>query len=592
MSDIEKSRLDGPTPEPERLFPDSPTLASYQSEYSPVSPNSSNAFSRSPSPVIQSRPRNKRRGASVLKGVLWSEEGARPVPKLEELHIVYDPESERLSSPASASEIRKNESNSSLEVIEVEENTVDQYSGSKNSNLQLLFAGKAYQDEWVWDGVNSRATSRTVSRRGSIDNTIEAFHKLEEPQPDMKTRKISLPPPLSLGEWKFPNNSTISISTSSPVTPGSDAPVTPITSQDVDFNALLRIKNAVSKAKDRAIKNLERVLDGDEPIRVRNWQEMDAQTESEELKLSIAKAWEEHAAEIGFTNKSFRGTKPINWRQKRNRFVPLRYSVALPKLKQIRDKAHMEAEVEEKDPDGKWRDYRKKVNNLRITKVKEIFRPAIVSRLVKGGDQKNKEVDYDFEADFEAPFRAIGIKTPDTNPSAAEMLFLMTPAEDGLRVTPGVPASKKNPFASLYRGYRTVAAFENDTLKNISESGSRKPRKSDVSNKGQSDDPDTITISRKLQLRFDAHNAVQDFLLDLWKERGAGEGQKAASVASDALAIFWNYMHETQDIKKEAPLKNERRDDKSGDVICELEQYHYVAAYLTAWSVRCERHSW
>jgi hypothetical protein len=517
---------------------------------------------------------------------LWSEEGATLVPKLEELHMVFEEQKDSSLRSSSVREICNDEIRCSVDLIETEENSSNRQHRKDTPSLRLLLAEIEHQDKLIWDGVNSRATSRTLSRRCSFEGTLESFPPIEDIEMDVEAKRMPLPLPLSIEGWKSSNISTISVAPFSP-TQTFDSPITPITPpQDIDFNALLRIKQAVSKARHRAMKNLENVLNGNKPIHVKQWEEIDNRTGSEELKLSIAKVWEKHAAEMGVSVNGARSTKHLNWHQRRNRFVPLRFSVAFPKAKEKRDKAEMQAEVEEKDPDGEWRRYRSKINKLRITKVKEIFRPAIILRLKKEAEQSSRMISHDIETDFEAPFRAFGIKIPDPTPSTAEILYLMTPAQHWLCIPFSEAASEINPFASLYCRYRALAPFEIDTPDDDSESSNKKHQKSDSSHK---DGPDKLNLGRNLQFRFISHNAVQDFLREMWKERSAGE--KASNIVNNALAMFWDHMYESHDIRKEAPLKNEPRDE-TGNVICELEQYHYVAAYLTAWTARCERYGW
>jgi hypothetical protein len=104
MSGEHHFRADSPTLEPEELYPDSPTLAPESFFASPKSSSSSCSSSRSISPVFTLRPRNPRRGASVLEGVLWSTEGTRLIPKVEDLQRAYEQRYDRESLEKSATD--------------------------------------------------------------------------------------------------------------------------------------------------------------------------------------------------------------------------------------------------------------------------------------------------------------------------------------------------------------------------------------------------------------------------------------------------------------------------------------------------------
>jgi hypothetical protein len=555
MSVKEVGRPDSPTLAADSPYPDSPTLAPDDLNRTPTSQTFSSASSSWSSPSFASRPRKARRAVSVLGGVLWSEEGAKRVPKVEDLYSVYD---DALESPLSL------------------ENPVA-YSREDN-----LVQDPRTIDEDEWNG-NSRATSRTNSSRGSIEQLVDSF-----PDPKDIERRITMtkkvPSPLILEKRTISGLSNISVLSSPPATPDLDSPTTP--AQNIPFDARLRIKHAVAKAKERALENLQKREEGKKLISLKEWQDLDAHAGDEELNDCIANAWEEHAATIGLRSKNPR--KHVDWHKKKNRFAPLRYSVAFPKIEPKRSSAEMRAQINELDPDGSWSKYKTRVNSLRLAKMKQMFGPSILRSLKQEAEKSGKPLHPNIEDDVEALFMALNLKKSDPRPTPKEMLQVLTPIQDGFRLPPGPPASASDPFASLYHGRLAIAAFENDVIKTDTELA-KKRRKSNSAGEEEAEEPDLPKITRKVKTRFITHNAVQARLREAWRERD--KDMTAVKVASDALKQFWDKMADDPIFMKDAPLATELRDEE-GHVLCELQEYHYIVAYLTAFMSRCERYGW
>jgi hypothetical protein len=613
MSETSYLRADSPTLEPEELYPDSPTLASPKS----FSSKSSRSSSKSIYSLLAPRPRNPRRGASVLEGILWSNEGTRLIPNVEDLHCVYEAGYDkdslrrlgRYTDTATAAATNdwkglkdlKNVCLSTQKASFSEREFEDKASPNLFglTNQDEVKDPNDPEDEWVFDGTHSRATSRTVSRRNSIESTVPLL-KMEPKTPSSTFLRKSVPKSIQLPERKFSSLSTFSLASSSKLSPSLDSPLTPITPpDDIPLDAPLRIRHAVSKGRERAFENLVRGHASETPISLSKWQEIDSRTAGEELHHTIAEAWAKLSADVGTISKRHsRNLSKIDWHQKRNKFAPLRYSVIFPRNAPIRDPLQMQAELEERDPEGRLRKHRSRVNSLRISKIKEIFRPSILEQQQIEANKTGIALPYDAEIDFEGPFSQLNGKTPNPTPSTAEMLHVLTPLDDGQHKPPGQPPSCTNPFASLYRGYRTIAHFENDSMHNDPgntitpfNNGKRiSSRKSDpVAPRLSLEDIDKPRVSRHLALRFEAHTSMQDHLREVWAERE--NGTTAMEVARNTLDIILKSRCEATEGKLEAPLRDEKRDEE-GNVVCDLEHYHYVVAYLTKWIERCERESW
>lgn len=575
-------RPDSPTLASDTCLPDSPTLASQRLSFTTT--EQSESSSRSPSPLEKVAKRNPRRTASVLGGFLWSKEGAKPIPKVERLKLVYEEEIDSSSLRSYESTIKGDLLSSKPKQSQDHGQSFNDSESSSSSHDPMRTQMKFDSSDDCWDSNNSRATSRTISRQQSS----EIIATPPQLQPTKSRSIIKKPSFLRLSERKASTITSISLLGSPPPTP-TDFLYSPVRREDITLDARFRIKQAILKAKHRALENLERPYLDLPPIPLKQWEAQDKLDEGEELQHSIAAAWTQLSVEIGFTAKSNKNTKKIDWHKKNNRFAPLRFSVALSKPPPKRSTPEMMAEIERKDPDGKLRRYKHIVKALRIEKTKELYRSDIVELLKMEAKEKNQKLGFDPDHDYDAPFIKFKGKVPDSKPTMVELVHMFTPVLDGIHIPPGRHATKKNPFASLYRGHLTVEEYENDDLDH-QPTGTR--RKSDASAMS----PTVVAIdltkpqqSRNLSIRFSAHKATQEFLREIYRE--TEEGRSAADVSRDVLDMFLEKWCEGNDIRIDEPLALEARDG-DGNVVCDLDQYHYIVAYLTRWTEMCETNRW
>lgn len=585
-----ENRTDSPTLPGEAYYPDSPTLAPVHDSH--LSSLFFDADTPSPlylaSPVIhphtrsdsfpprtssyqasllceEQRPRNGRRGYSILGGVLLSKDGSSLVPIVDELKAVFENQDDSDTDGPWATRFPLPRKTS---LISGKESLLSPPHSSKKD--------QSSEEEWV-DGSSSWFDTKTKYQKGAF-NTFEPM--FDSKQPRRTSSKMNAPPPLkglgertgSFGNWDTP-----------PVTPGLEPPTTPKSPEDIPFDALLKIRQAMVKAKQRAYQNVNRLYDDKSPIPLSTWEEHDKRDNGEELQHEIAEKWAQLSIEIGLTNRSFQGRRNVDWHQKGKRFAPLRFSVAFTKLDDHRDTGDMEAELAKKDPTGRWRAYRRRVNSLRMQKLKEAWRPSMVKRLQKEAAESRTELDFDPELDFEAPFRAFNITPRDPNPTMTELLNALIPINDGLHPPPSTPPSHSDPFASVYSSRRAIASWEHDAS-DPPPSPKRKGRSDPT--RHIIEPPEPRKLKRNLSIRFSAHNFAREFLKETRRQWLL---EKEATTATDVvwavMDFYWSEVSRTVDLNVDAPVRKE-------GVESEMEQWQYVTAYLNVWAKRCERQGW
>jgi hypothetical protein len=224
--------------------------------------------------------------------------------------------------------------------------------------------------------------------------------------------------------------------------------------------------------------------------------------------------------------------------------------------------------------------YRKKVNTIRINKLKEMFLALLVDTeefnqvsqiFHNGSGHLSSSIDM-----YDVAFQSAGVDiNPD--PTYSEMIQCKTPARNGDHLPKDLEPSAENPFTSLF-------------------SGSLKVQKEEFANDDEDEQERAFRgPSHNIDQRFRIHDEIQQWLRKAHKDAQVDKRNWSATrVAREILSEIEDMICQQYSLDSDDPLGADKdsvpreRHARPTSV-----QWHtHSLAFITAWVERCERNQW